>query len=367
MEQLPRSPYRRRNKHSRWSLPENHASTWMQRASNQQRYRAKTLHNSEASIREAPSENISLAKPTNTNSRRLGWPRTLSPLTAVKPNDSLNPTLRQLQQSEFKLPKPSKPAARQRAGASSTSAPKNPLLALPLHPIIASTSSSSGSSSASSPLPDTMPSAATLSAHSLFFDLSPTTLRRGRLSPLKPMSGSRSHIAGLVATPKQQPQLPFVCPLSPKPRPANPSKSARNPSPYAARQHQRHKKKRMAARPSGKALTESEPTAAVNDQAQSALQNNADSQQLSPHPPGLNIPQITIRLATPVPIKSTTDQCSKFNVPAIAIREATPLPGQEAEGAEPLANLCEQFLFRAELAEELEELNNDLHHLTSEP
>ena len=378
MEQLPRSPHRRRNKHSRWSLPENHAGTWMQRAYNQQRYGAKNLRNTEVSIREAlsklPRENVSLLAKSS-NRRRLGWPRTLSPLAAAKPSDGLDQTLRQLQQSELKLPMP-RPAdaQRQRAGASSTSAPKSPHLALPLHPIIGSTSSSSGSSSASSPLPDTSSSAATLSAHSLLSatDLSPSTLRRtGRLSPLKPMSGSRNslhlrtpspQITPAAAAALKQQHLPFVsavCQLSPKPRPVNPSKPTRNPSPYATRQHQRHKKKRRGARASG-ALAETEPTAAVGDQAHSALQNSPP-QQLSPQPIRLDIPQITIRFATPVPMETTDNQCS-FSIPSISIRGATPLPGEETENTK----LSEQFFCRAELAEELEELHNDLHHLTSE-
>lgn len=362
-----RSSHKRRNKSPRWSLPENSASAWMQQVYNQQRYAAGARQNTllrNVCYREAVAD-----KPTqNLHAQNRRKPRQLSPLP-IKPSavTELDQTLHQLQKTELKLRIPT--VDRQRTGASSTSAPKSPLLAIPLLPILASTSSSSGSSSASSPLPDTTPSVATLSAQSresfVSADQSPPIMRKGQLSPLKPMSGSRKNLHQIQQAPSptvhSKPQFPFVSavsPLNPKPRPTAATHKTRNKSPYAStqRQRQRQRKKPTAARASA-AQAEYEATA---DEAHSALQNKPTTELLTIQTDAqvnrLGIPQITIRFATPVPAE-ITDQCT-FNVPVIAIRTATPIPGDES-----IVNLSNQFIVRAGLAEELGELNNDLQHL----
>ena len=392
-------PQKRRNKSPRWRLPENSTNAWMQQACSQQRIIAEARQStvwrsSERCLREALAKLGDNYKSTHyprqhsKSPSRPTRPRQLTPLI-VKPSAATlqdkEHALQQLQQSELKLRLPKKETHRRRAGANANSAPKSPLLAIPLHPE-ASATSSSGSSSASSPLPDTVPSAATLSAQSResiysTTDQSPLTHRRGRLSPLKPASVSirlqqAPPLSIMQRTPSPQnitfcgkqnpPFISPVSPINPKPRPANPASRTRTFSPYAIRQRPKHKKA-MAAKPST-AVGESEPKAAGPEQAQSAAPTAVNSNcshnvcTVTEGPDrsynGLTIPQITIRFPTPAPAENT--HCT-FVLPAIAIRAATPTPGDEEA---PLANLCDQFVFRAELTEELGMLRSDLQHLS---
>lgn len=115
------------------------------------------------------------------------------------------------------------------------------------------------------------------------------------------------------------------------------------------------------------AVGEKEAKAASAEQALSAAPTAVNSgshdvckatEEADRSPNGLSIPQITIRYATPAP---TENSHYTSVVPVIAIQAATPVPGEEDDS---LANLCDQFVFRAELAEELGMLKRDLQHLS---
>ena len=378
------SSQKRRNACPRWHLPENCASVWMQQVCSQQRVlaaaRQKNLWRSpERCLREA----LTKLGDKSTQPR----PRQLTPLTVKPPATTVQykeHSIHQLQQSEIKLTIEN---SRYRGGAIANSATKSPLLSIPIHPVV-STNSSSGSSSASSPLPDTLHSAATLSAQPKFSvfsactaDQSPFTQRKGRLSPLKLASqGSKIKQAPSLFLPQRTPPKnitfcgrqnpPFISPVSPinpKPRPAIPTIRARNLSPYGIRQKPKRQKKSMAAQPST-AVAESKVKAANADQALSLAPTAANrgaphgvstaTQDVDRSHNRLTIPEITIRFATPTPTEN--NHCT-FVVPVIAIRAATPVPGEEEESQ---ANLCDHFVFRAELAQELGVLKNDLQHLS---
>lgn len=373
MEQLVHHRKKKNARRPRWSLPENSMSAWIaQQSSNPLSGQQRLLEQARQKL--CMREGFGKLQGDKTHIHRspsLRKPRHLSPL-AVKPSAVLRSrerTIHQLQESELKL---TVPAGRKRAGAHASLSPKSPLLAVPLQPV-ASTISSTGSSSSSSPLPsDTYSSAASLSARSrdsVFstLDQSPPTNRRGRLSPLKPTSGSKNSLfyPSSQRTPsphygggghyQQQlcPYLTSVSPICPQPRPSNPTGKR---SPYAVKKCRQAKKPILAPE-------ENEPKAAMPQQAKPATSSVEVQALVQVIPPenkqqsdNLNIPEITIRFATPVP--SDNNQCSLV-IPIIAVQAPTPAPPPLLQEEDSSNSLYDKFILREDLLKELETLTSD--------
>ena len=264
---------------------------------------------------------------------------------------------------------------------------KSPHLTIPLNSgvsIRSLSSSSSGSSHSSSPLPDVLLSPAVLSAHSMssgeqsplvkksiespFHLASPTPLHKSTSLPQLEHKSSKQNlppahtpklpgpVRTLVRPSHASPYLTPVTRLKPLERPV------RNPSgKNSVQTKKRHQRQQSMTKVQNDQLSpgnvgQSSKRNTKLDQpvwssaVSVAVENTANSNLQAVDTTNCSLREPPVQTSQPIP---------GLSIPTITIRSATP-GVKTPSGEESLVSLCKQFVFRAELVQELDELKDEL-------